>query len=204
MFGKMAAEALGISDIGSVVGPADFNKTDADDYVMHEEQEHIFFMIKSKTDEYCFTNLALIHVDGTSAMSKKRTLRRMSYAHYPIRHVTLETAGTIDLDIEIKFMMGEKTYSIDVNKKYIEQLKDLYKALLKICDIQIENERFQAFAHKSLDTATTTLNRANKTEINITEQFDSINQYSFNWLKQAHENYVRKDFGDVFKLFINN
>lgn len=203
MFGKLAADALGISDIGSVISPADFNKTDSDDYVMHEEGEKIFFLIKSKSDEYCFTNLALIHLDGTSAVSKKRTLRRLPYAHYPIHDVVLETAGTVDLDIEIKFTMGDKAYSIDVNKKQIELLKDLYKALIKISEIQLENDRLHAYAHKSLETATNTLNRVSKTDFNLPEQFDAINQYSFNWLKQAHQTYVRKDFSEVFELFLS-
>ena len=67
MFGKMAADALGLSDIGSVIAPADFNKVDSDDYVMHEEGERIYFLIKSKSDEYCFTNLALIHLSPVKA-----------------------------------------------------------------------------------------------------------------------------------------
>ena len=70
MFKQLAQDALGISDIGSVIKPADYNQVDSDDYVMHEEGEKIFFLIKSKTDEYCFTNQALIQLDGTSAMSK--------------------------------------------------------------------------------------------------------------------------------------
>ena len=69
MLKKFAAEALGISDIGKIIAPSDYNKVDADDYVMHEDDEKIYFLIKSKTDEYCFTNLALIHVDGTTAVS---------------------------------------------------------------------------------------------------------------------------------------
>jgi hypothetical protein len=40
--------------------------------------------------------------------------------------------------------------------------------------------------------------------IAMKEQFKSINQYAFNWLKYAHETYVRKDFGEVFEKFINN
>ena len=70
MLKRFVSDALGLSDIGSVISPADYDKVDADDYVMHEDGEKIIFLIKSKTDEYCFTNLALIHVDGTSAVSK--------------------------------------------------------------------------------------------------------------------------------------
>ena len=132
MFKKLASDALGLSDIGAVIKPQDYDKVESDDYVMHEDGEKIFFLIKSKTDEYCFTNKALIHVDGTSAMSKKRTLRRFDYINYAIQDVALETAGTMDLDIEIKFSMGNQSYSIDVNKKHMEELKDLYKALNKI------------------------------------------------------------------------
>lgn len=84
MFKRLAADALGLSDIGSVIHPSDYDKVEADDYVMHEEDEKIFFLIKSKTDEYCFTNKALIHVDGASAVSKKRTLRRLDYLNHPI------------------------------------------------------------------------------------------------------------------------
>lgn len=76
MIKKFASDALGLSDIGKVIEPQDFDKTESDDYVLHEKGEHIFFLIKTKADEYCFTNLALIHVDGDSAVSKKRTLKR--------------------------------------------------------------------------------------------------------------------------------
>ncbi len=35
MFGKVAADLLGISDIGSVISPENYDKVDSDDYVMH-------------------------------------------------------------------------------------------------------------------------------------------------------------------------
>lgn len=203
MFKNLAMDALGLSDIGAVIKPADYNKVDSDDYVMHEEGEKIYFLIKSKTDEYCFTNLALIHLDGTSAVSKKRLLKRFNYANHIIKDVKLETAGTIDMDIEIKVTMGEHSYSIDVAKSYIEQLKDLYKALLKIAAIQKENAVFYQYAQTSLTTASNTVSRCTNTSTSD-EQFKAINQYAFNWLKNAHETYVRKDFGAVFEKFINN
>ena len=52
MFKKIAAEALGISDVGVIIAPADYHKVDADDYLFHEDGEKIFFLIKSKKDEY--------------------------------------------------------------------------------------------------------------------------------------------------------
>jgi len=41
---------------------------------MRSRGEKIFFLIKSKTDEYCFTNDALLHLDGDTAFRKKRLL----------------------------------------------------------------------------------------------------------------------------------
>lgn len=203
MFKNMAMDALGLSDIGAVIKPEDYNKVDSDDYVMHEEGEKIYFLIKSKTDEYCFTNLALIHLDGTSAVSKKRLLKRYNYAQHSIKNVALETAGTVDMDIEIKLSMGDQHYSIDVAKTYIAQLKDLYKALIKISTIQKENSVYYQYAQTSLNTASSTVGRATNVSTSE-EQFKAINWYAFTWLKYAHDTYVRKDFGEVFEKFINN
>ena len=203
MFKKIAADALGMSDIGSVIKPQDYDKVESDDFVMHEDGEKIFFLIKSKTDEYCFTNKALIHVDGTSAMSKKRTLRRLDYNHHIVHDVALETAGSMDMDIEIKFSMGEHYYSIDVNKKQMEELKDLYKALNKIGSIQRENVHLFQYAQNSLETAANTISRSSSATT-PEEQFKAVNQYAFTWLKQAHDTYMPKDFGAVFEKFIKN
>ena len=99
-----------------------------DDISWQADGEKIYFVIKSKSDEYVFTNRGLLHVDGTSAVSKKRVVKRHDFYYEKVHSVTLETAGTIDLDIEIKFSFGNDSFSIDVDKKQLEQLKDLYKA----------------------------------------------------------------------------
>ncbi|MFM2061791.1 MAG: hypothetical protein RLZZ507_1461 [Cyanobacteriota bacterium] len=203
MFKNMAMDALGLSDIGAVIKPEDYHKVDSDDYVLHEEGEKIYFLIKSKTDEYCFTNLALIHLDGSSAVSKKRLLKRYNYSQNMIKDVSLETAGTIDMDIEIKLSMGDQYYSIDVAKIHIAPLKDLYKALIKISSIQRENAVYYQYCQTSLNTASSTVGRATNVSTSE-EQFKAINWYAFNWLKYAHETYVRKDFGEIFEKFINN
>lgn len=134
MFKSLAADMLGLSDIGKIVDPKDFDKSDIDDYIFNEDNEKIIVLIKSKIDEYCFTNMAVMHLDGNVAVSKKRTLHRYPYKHYPISNVRLETAGTVDLDVELKFRVGDKDISIDIDKDQIEKVKDIYKALFSISE----------------------------------------------------------------------
>ena len=45
LFGKMAADTLGLSDIGKIISPKDFDKVDGDDYIMNEDGEKIYFVI---------------------------------------------------------------------------------------------------------------------------------------------------------------
>ncbi|TLS36217.1 PH domain-containing protein [Pseudalkalibacillus caeni] len=204
MFKKVAADALGLSDLGSVISPADYDKTDADDYVMHEDGEKIYFLIKSKSDEYCFTNKALIHLDGTSATSKKRTLYRYNYYAKSVSEVALETAGTIDLDVEIKFKLGSQAFSIDVHKKHISEVKDLYKTLLKMEEITQDNKIYLGFASQSLELASSALSQSRSNEGSLSKEFSEINQNAFDWLSRQKEQYTKKDYGHVFELFINN
>ena len=179
MFKRIASDALGLSDIGIIVKPEDYDKVESDDFIFHEEKEKIFFLIKSKADEYCFTNKALIHVDGTSsAVSKKKTLKRLEYSKYPIQNVVLETAGTIDLDIEIKFAISTHKYSIDVHKQYIQELKYLYKALMKISSIQDTNSQHLKYARDSLDIAAQSVARSSSPQ-SAEQEFKKINEYTF-------------------------
>jgi hypothetical protein len=204
MFKKIAADALGLSDIGTIIDPKDYDKTDADDYVMHEDNEKIYFLIKTKADEYCFTNLALIHVDGESATSSKRTLKRYPYSQYKISDVVLETAGKIDLDVEIKFKLGSQQFDIDVRKDEIEKLKDLYKALLRISEITHENDIFIKMADQSLDKAVAILQNARPADVELDAQYKKLTDFGFEWLTSVREKYHRKDFGEVFEKYINN
>lgn len=204
MFGKVASDVLGLSDIGTVIKPQDYDKADSDDYIMHEDGEKIYFLIKSKSDEYCFTNKALIHLDGTSAASKKRVLRRLDYYKYHLSNVLLETAGTVDLDVEIKFKIGSEIYSIDVHKKHLAEVKDLYKSLIKIGEITTDNSIYSGFANESLQLASSTLGQVKTDGVNVVEQFKEVNQYAFNWLSHKKKELTLKDFGFVFEKFIQN
>tara|TARA_Y100000588_G_scaffold282343_1_gene299478 strand:+ start:8259 stop:8867 length:609 start_codon:yes stop_codon:yes gene_type:complete len=202
MFKKIASEALGLSDIGKIIGKEDFDKVDTDDYIMHEENEKIYFLIKSKKDEYCFTNKALIHLDGESAVSSKRVLKRYDYKNNTIKHVRLETAGRIDLDIEIKFIIGEESFSIDVDKKQLEDLKDLYKALHKIGSLQSSGEYKHTMRLKTLDI---TKHRLEGREGQITpEDFTTLSDSVYDWLNKSYKSNFKEDYSKVFELYIKN
>lgn len=202
MFKKLAAEALGISDIGVIVGPADYNKVDADDYLFSEDGEQIFFLIKSKKDEYCFTNLALIHVDGDSAVSSKRTIKRYDYSSHEVSGVSIETAGTLDMDIELKFKMDGTVFSIDVKKSFIEQLKDIYKALITIGKQQKRDAIGRENALRTLD-ATASVHKLNIAPGagGLVTQFEEL----LGALNKAMlETHTKRDFSDVFSKYIHN
>lgn len=203
IFGKMAADTLGLSDIGKIIDPKDFNKVDGDDYIMNEDGEKIYFVIKSKSDEYVFTNRGLIHVDGASAVSKKRVVKRHEFRSENVHSVMLETAGTVDLDVEIKFSFADAYFSIDVDKKQIEQLKDLYKALFEIGKIQHKNRQSYEYGMKSLDMANDAVSRS-RMEGNAANMIEEITKFNFSWMSDIRENYNNKDFGYVFEKYINN
>jgi hypothetical protein len=202
MFKRLAAEALGISDIGVIVGPSDYANVDADDYLFTEDGEQIFFLIKSKKDEYCFTNLGVIHVDGDSAVSSKRSIKRYDYASHQISGVTIETAGTLDMDIELKFNLDDTKFSIDVKKAFIEQLKDIYKALISIGKRQQRDAVCRNNALRTLD-ATASVHKLNIAPGagGLVAQFDEL----LTALNTAMlDTYTKRDFSDVYAKYIHN
>jgi hypothetical protein len=200
VFRKIAAEALGISDVGVIIAPGDYSKVDADDYLFHEDGEKIFFLIKSKKDEYCFTNFGLTHVDGESAVSSKRTIKRYEYVAHRISRVTIETAGTIDMDVELKFYVDDLHFSIDVRKSFLESLKDIYKALTMISRLQERNEQARANAVRTLDvvSAMYKLNAAG-TEDSIVKQYNALLE---NLNSIVLDRFGGRDYSAVFEKYI--
>jgi len=202
MFKKFAAEALGISDVGVIIPPADYDKVDADDYLFQEDGEKIFFLIKSKKDEYCFTNFSLIHVDGESAVSSKRTIKRYDYMSHRISGVSIETAGTIDMDVELKFVMdGANVFSIDVRKHFLEALKDIYKALFTIGKLQEKNDIARSNAVRCLDAVASMykINAAGSEDM-IVKNYNALLDNLNNTLLERH---AGRDFSHVFERYIH-
>ena len=205
MFKNLAADVLGLSDLGKIIAPKDFDKTDIDEYVFQEDGEKIFVVIKSKTDEYCFTNVAFFHLDGNIAISKKKTLHRYLYKHYPIHNVRLETAGTIDLDAEIKFKISDKEISIDIDKQQMEQIRNIYKALFVISEKCKEIDKYMTTLHNTYEAINRMFQLRELPEQIVLSLPDLISQTAqqveshFNERRHEIQHY---DFSSVFERYI--
>ena len=130
-------------------------------------------------------------------------MKRHEFRSENVHSVTLETAGTVDLDVEIKFSFADNYFSIDVDKKQIEQLKDLYKALFEIGKIQYKNKQSYEYGMKSLDMANDAIGRGHM-EGNAATMIEEITKFNFEWMSDIRETYNNKDFGYVFEKYINN
>ncbi len=199
MIKKFASDALGLSDIGKVIEPYDYDKTESDDYILYEKGERIYFLIKTKSDEYCFTSLALIHVAGDSAVSKKRTLKRYDYKFNLVRQVSFEA---LDLDIEIQFTIGETAFHIEIHKNFAAKAKDLYKCLITMERMMRENEKHRNFMFDSLEYATRSLASAGHGQYSPAESFKSIAEFTNQWLQDSSKTYSKENYSDIFELFI--
>ena len=204
MIKKFASDALGLSDIGKVIEPYEYDKTESDDYLLYEKGERIYFLIKTKNDEYCFTNLALIHVDGDTSLNKKRILKRYDYKFNTLRQVSFETAGTMDLDIEIQFTIGETAFSIDIHKNFSVKAKDLYKCLVTMERMMRENEKHRNFMFDSLEYATRSLASSGHGQTSPAESFKLIAEFTNDWLQASSKIYSKEDYSDIFELYMRN
>lgn len=198
--GRVASDTLGLSDIGTIIDVKDFDKVDGDDFILQEDGEKIYYVIKSKTDEYVFTNYGLIHVDGKSALEKKRLVKRYEFKTTRLRDVMIETAGTIDLDIEIKFTLGEEHFSVDVDKRQLNQLKQIYKTLVEIGRTQSHNSTLFQDGVTGLERANQDLSR-NVIQGDIVEVVEKLTNFNLDWMEALRKEYQVRDYSSVYEKY---
>lgn len=208
MFGDMASDALGKSDICEVVDPSDYSDTVADAFILKEDGEEICFLLKSKEDEYCFTNYALLQVEGESATSGEQTLLRHDYYENHISNVRLETAGTADSDVELTFNIGGVSMEIDVTEEDLPKLAPLYKALTNLSKVMKERKQKHEDRHTSLEKASSLIKARSKKNYSSengearSDAFKEMHSYIHDWLDETHEEFWEEDFGYVFEKYI--
>ncbi len=203
-FSNVSSDRSDEAEPGWMVTPEDYESTESNRYVLHEDGEQIYCLIKSNSDEYCFTNFAFIHLNGSRKKSNTILLSRLPYYLNPISNVSMETAGWVDVDLELTFNAGDRDFSVYARQDSLSQVQNLYKALVKISEIQQDNKKLHEYAANSLNTASHVLQNIQKSESNVEEQFKALNQYAFSWMKSAKSEYVKENFGDVFEKFVKH
>jgi hypothetical protein len=226
MLGRIASDALGTSDICAVIRPPEWPASPSAQYLFVDDGEAPVFVLRSKTDEYAFTGRALVHLDGHSAMSKKRLVKRYPWVSHSLSSVQVETAGTIDLDAEIKFTLtpagpggvggggfggggGAEVFSIDVAKKEMPSLILLYKSLAAIAEIQARGDRMFGFHVKALDIAAAALARgaaaaaAGAPPLNPGAALVDAATAAVGFLGAAHDAHRPSDFTPVFARYLS-
>lgn len=199
---NVVSDSVGLSDIGRVISPQEFDKTQSDDFLL--EGEMIYFLIKTRMDEYCFTNFAIIHVDGQSSVSKKRTLKRYDYSMYDITNIQLETAGTIDLDLELNFYVGGNPFKISIKKDHIESARDIYQAL-KAMELEksLNRSTYQLLSN-NLNTVVSSLGNVKiENAVEAIHLFDNLLHRTEERHKELQKDYLKTDYGYLFEKYIN-
>ena len=72
---------------------------------------------------------------------------RLDWAKNDITTVSFETAGmsVTDQDCELKFTVGQMTFSIDIAKEQQLQAIKIYRLITRLCQTQQQNARLKAF-----------------------------------------------------------
>lgn len=201
IFSRVTSDLTGMSDKCKVIPPSEFANSQAQAYIFTEMNEKLYFLLKSAKDEYAFTNIGMIHVDGQKAISSKRQILRYNYFEHTPTNVILETAGTADLDVEIKFTMGQ-SYSIDVVKAHLEPLIALYKILTLIGMTKAEYAKHWALVERSFEHSRDAVGRLSGTGSASTE-YRNILQHAQTELLAAHEKYHPQEYDAAFELYLS-
>ena len=117
----------------------------------------------------------------------------------------IETAGTMDLDAELKFSLGGMAFSIDIDKNQIEQIRDIYKALTAISEqCKIINHE-EMVLDKAFNTVTGMFSLKDLPENVVLNLPDIINQT----VSQVESGYSERlkairqyDFGAIFEHYL--
>jgi hypothetical protein len=197
-----ASAAAGTADVCEFLRPPQFASAQSASFVDAEAGERIFAVLRCKTDEYCFTDIALLHLDGSSPLSKKRLVTRYPLKEHRFSNVQIETAGTVDWDAELKFELAGKRWSIDVAKKELPSLTALWRALVHVGAAQAANERALDMAAKAFGAAAQTRTLPSGGPLAPGALFADAAEGAFAWLASKNELYRPASYGAILEHFV--
>lgn len=219
MLNKIASSILGFSKLGVFISGDELVDTDSSNYTI-DHLEDIYYLIKTKTDEYCFTNRAIIHVDGRNSDAKRNVLHRFDYNMFWLQDIYLETASNLDIDAELRITLkdvnslkpkehikhpplkaalekeSETIFSITIHRDYIYELQALYKTLLLVKQKQFQNLKYLDSSENLFGLILASVAAKKNDASQIT--FQEVMVFVDNWLAQEKSNYSNEDFREIF------
>lgn len=221
MIEKLTNKVFGLSQLGVFVSGDELEGTYSKDYIL-DNLEQIYYLIKTKTSEYCFTNRAFIYLTENTA-DKRTAFYRYDYSSYLLQSISLEAAGAMDLDAELKFYLvpiAEYTkkveneylplklklpnyvqkidFAISIHRSYNNHLKALYKTLWIISKKQVENIQKCELSEKALNMAFNSFWAGTKAGT-TSKEFGEITKFADKWILDKRQEYSNEDFREVFE-----
>ena len=104
------------------------------------------------------------------------------------------------MDVELKFYVDDLSFSIDVRKSFIESLKDIYKALTMIGQLQERNDVSRTNAMHTLN-AVSAMYKVNAagSEDAVVKQFNALLD---NLNATVLDRFSGRDYSAVFEKYI--
>ena len=189
MFSKMTAEMTGSADVCKIIPAEQFSQEVTLSYLIPGERP--YFLLRSKKEEFVFTNFAFIISRGESATNTRRLTSRYNYFETILTNVMFETAGisVTDRDCELKFNIGGQAHNIDIWKNETEQAKGVYRCLVELSRNMVRNQVLMEMATSALAS---------------TKNDNPINDKGFismQWAEAAMARYRPESYDYVFQQF---
>lgn len=197
----VASDVFKLSDLCQVVKPCDYDKTLSDNYTLAEDGEEIYYLLKSRTDEYCFTNRALIVLDSERATDGGKSIIRYEFSNSVLEDIRMNTPNRVDLSAELIFTLDKNTYTISVDRSYTKSLNIIYKILTEIELMQIRASKSFEICEKSVKYATSALGKLAQTK-DILGLYTNLVQFNEDYLNNSYEYSFGYDLTELFKKYI--
>jgi hypothetical protein len=189
MLKGIASDLTGGSDICKPL--TDLHLSQANAFVLPGET--ILFSLQSNKEEFAFTNLALIVLEGESATTTRKLITRHEYKSSTVKDIKFETAGRMDRDCEIKFNIGTTAVSIDIAKDLEPHARVYYHVLIHLSRAQEANARKWEHATLALDQSAKSMRLTEAAVKSLTTQADA----TLEWLQEIYKETHPRCYKDV-------
>lgn len=184
------AVGTGQGDNCHILDPNEFAKeTLLLSYVLPEEK--VYVLLKSPREEYIFTDRAFISVKGDSSIGTKKVVQRFEFNEHRVASVRLQTPGYsgTDFDGELYFRLGGYEISIDIRKPEWENVKTIYKTLIRLAEKQTRDAASLKFFQDTIAKAWLQ-----------TADGKALKELAFSASAEAYDRFLPISYRDIWEL----